>query len=102
MQSDIVLYHFMCGYDTLGVEMEAGPYVKAIKNSYRKRRIGENVKILNKDIRMDVGYWSSDDPTNPNETLAQNHMVKGAIPSYALALAIQNNIFRSASSNWSR
>jgi hypothetical protein len=102
MQSDIVLYHFMCGYDALGVEMEAGPYVKAIKNSYRKRRIGENVKILNKDIRMDVGYWASDDPTNPNETLAQNHMVRGAIPSYALALAIQNNIFRSASSNWSR
>lgn len=90
MQSDLLLYHFMHRYNVLGVEMEAGPYVEALKNAHK---IGK----LNKDVMINVGYWSSDNPLNPDETLAENHMVRGAIPSYALAIATLNRIFRNGS-----
>lgn len=90
MQSDLLLYHFMNRYNVLGVEMEAGPYVEALKNAHK---IGK----LNRDMMINVGYWASDNPLNPDETLAENHMVRGAIPSYALAIATLNKIFRNGS-----
>ncbi|VVB78882.1 Uncharacterised protein [uncultured archaeon] len=87
MQNELVLYYYIHNYGILGLEMEAGPYLEAVIKAEKKG-------VINDNIRLNIGYWASDNPLNPGETLAESHMEKGSIPSYALNLAILNKILR--------
>jgi hypothetical protein len=42
---------------------------------------------------MYVGYWASDNPLNPDESLAESHMDYGHVPLYALTSVTLNKIF---------
>ena len=85
LQSDLVYYDYIMKDNILGVEMEAAPYLDAIEKAYHRG-------LLRKDVRMHVGYWASDCPLNPDETLAESHRERGSIPSYALIISIMNKI----------
>lgn len=85
MQSDLLFYYYIYHDNILGVEMEAAPYFDSIEKAYKRGQ-------LRKDIMFNVGYWASDNPLNPNETLAESHMEIGTIPSYALILTTLNKI----------
>lgn len=86
MQSDLLLKYYIADYNILGVEMEASPYLDAIEKRYMNR-------TLRKDLVLNVGYWASDVPLDPNATLAENHMEHGIVPSYAINIAILNKVF---------
>lgn len=85
MQSDLLFYYHLVRDGIIGTEMEAGPYLHSITKAYRR-------KNLRKDLVLNVGYWASDNPLDPNETLAESHMERGCIPSYALVLATLRKI----------
>jgi len=87
IQNDLVMYDYMVRYGILGLEMEAAPYFDAIEKACERG-------ILRKDIMLNVGYWGSDNPLNPSESLAESHMDKGFNPTYALIIAMLNNVFR--------
>jgi hypothetical protein len=83
IQNEFVLYDYMVRYGILGLEMEAGPYFDAIEKARQRQ-------ILRDDIQLNVGYWGSDNPLKPTETLASNHMELGFDPSYNLIIGILN------------
>lgn len=85
MQSDLLFYYYIARDNILGVEMEAAPYLDAIEKAYKRDQ-------LRKDIMLNVGYWASDVPMNTDETLAEEHIDKGFISSYALILATLNKV----------
>lgn len=85
MQNELVLYYYIHNYGILGLEMEAAPYLEAVIKAEKKGVIRDN-------IGLNIGYWASDNPLNSEETLAESHMEKGSIPSYALNLAILNKV----------
>ena len=85
IQNRLVLLHYMDKYGILGLEMEAAPYLDAIEKSQFR-------KLLRPDIKMNVGYWASDVPLDPKQTLARPHMEAGTKASYALITAILKNV----------
>jgi hypothetical protein len=85
MQSDILLKYYIDRDNTIGVEMEAVPYLDAIIKEHRRG-------YLRKDLMINVGYWASDVPLDPEESLAEDHMNWGFLPSYALNLAILGKV----------
>jgi hypothetical protein len=85
MQSDLLHYYYIAMDNTIGVEMEAAPYLDAIEKSYKRG-------YLNKDFMLNVSYWASDMPLDPEESLAESHMDSGFLPLYAIILATLNKI----------
>jgi len=85
MQSDLLHYYYIDRDNILGVEMEAAPYLDAIEKAFKRN-------YLAKDFMLNVGYWASDVPLNPHESLAENHMDLGFLPSYAIILATLNKV----------
>jgi len=85
IQNELVMYDYMVRYGILGLEMESAPYFDSIEKSSERG-------LLRKDIMVNVGYWGSDNPLVNSETLAENHMEKGIVPSYLIIIAVLNNV----------
>lgn len=85
IQNNLVLKYYMSIYGILGLEMEGIPYIEAIHRAYTR-------KLLQKDIKINVGYWGSDNPLKASESLSEDHMDKGNVPTYALTIAMLKNI----------
>jgi hypothetical protein len=87
MQNETVYRHYMRVANIIGAEMEAAHYLDSIVKAY-------TYKILREDLEMCVGYWASDNPLNPDESLAESHMDYGYIPLYSLISATLNKVLR--------
>jgi len=85
IQNKEVLEYYKYEYHILGLEMEGIPNLEEIKNAKHK-------ELLKKDVKLNIGYWASDNPQKPDQHLGGNHMDKGFIPTYALSIAVLNNI----------
>jgi len=86
MQNEEVYRHYMKEpINVIGTEMEAAHYLDSIVKAHA-------YKILRKDLNMYVGYWASDNPLNPHESLAESHMDYGYVPLYALTSVTLNKI----------
>lgn len=87
MQNELVSIHYRDKARVIGVEMEAAHYLDSIEKAHA-------YGILKKDLGMYVGYWASDVPLNPDESLAEEHMGMGYIPLYSLICATLNKTLR--------
>jgi hypothetical protein len=83
IQSAAILEFFKKRYRVLGPEMEAKPYCDAIARA-------DAIGFLCDRIIFNIGYWGSDNPLNPEELLARDHMLKGSKSANALVIAILN------------
>jgi hypothetical protein len=83
MQNETVYRHYMRVANIIGAEMEAAHYSDSIIKDHA-------YGILRPDVEMYVGYWASDNPLKPNESLAESHMDRGYVPLYALISATLN------------
>ena len=84
IQNELLLLYYMSKYGILGLEMEGVPYLGSIEKEYMSG-------TLRDDLEINVGYWGSDNPLSVTETLAENHMDRGFIPTYAIIIGILNN-----------
>jgi hypothetical protein len=87
IQNDRVLDYYCKVYKALGLEMEAGPYFDAIEKAFGRG-------LLRDDIKICVGYWGSDNPLDPRHSLAEKHLDRGFVPTYALMVAILNKVLK--------
>jgi hypothetical protein len=84
IQNRQVLEDYVKRYKIIGLEMEAAPYLDAIEKAISRG-------ALRKNLKLNIGYWGSDNPLNNNETLAEQHMNKGFNPAYNLIIGILRN-----------
>jgi hypothetical protein len=83
IQNDLLLQYYMVTYGILGLEMEGVPYLEAIEKAHKRG-------ILRDNIMLNVGYWGSDNPLSTADSLAEDHMDRGFIPTYAIIIGILN------------
>jgi hypothetical protein len=81
IQNEIVLRYLMSKYRIEGLEMEGVPYLRSVRRA-------EKIGMLCKDILFCIGYWGSDNPLRPHETLGTSHMAGGAMAASALTVAV--------------
>lgn len=87
LQNDAMLQRYRDEWKILGLEMEGIPYIRTL---HQCRKLG----ILRDDLRVGVGYWASDAPLRVGETLSHETALQGLNATYAINLAMLNNLFR--------
>jgi len=82
------------------IEMEAGPYLSSVYESFRPKRHPFNEIVNLYGVRFDVGilHYASDTPLSKGENLASNLSYAGVDPTYATAVAIIRRILRQEAS----
>ncbi len=84
MQNDLVFCHYLSEYDIIGVEMEAAPYFDTFERLMGRR--------LKENLLFNVGYWASDKPLDPTQSLAANHLTEGYASLYTLVTTTLNKV----------
>ena len=85
LQNDELLHAYRDGWRVLGLEMEGIPYLRTLHQCLKQG-------ILRSDIKVGIGYYASDSPLVPGESLAKALAVQGVNATYALNLAILRGI----------
>jgi hypothetical protein len=78
------------------IEMEAGPYLSSIYESFRPKRHPFNEIVNLYGVQFDVGFlhYASDTPLSKGENLGSNLSYAGVDPTYATAVAIMRRILK--------
>ncbi len=76
------------------IEMEAGPYLSSVYESFRPKRHPFNEIVNLYGVQFDVGmlHYASDTPLSKGENLGSNLSYAGIDPTYATAVAILRRI----------
>ena len=79
------------------IEMEGGPYLSSIYESYRPKRHPFNEIVNLQGVPFDVGFlhYASDTPLSKGKNLATNLSYAGVDPTYATAVAILRRMLKS-------
>jgi len=78
------------------VEMESGPFMKAIYDHYIERHVysSADVDLTGVPPKIGIVYYVSDIPLNPEKTLGAGHIpIKGFHSTYQAAIATLESIF---------
>jgi len=78
------------------IEMEGGPYLSTIYESYRPKRHPFNEIVNLYAVPFDIGFlhYASDTPMGKGHNLGTNLSYAGIDPTYATAIAILRRILR--------
>ncbi|MEM6527132.1 MAG: hypothetical protein AAF653_02495, partial [Chloroflexota bacterium] len=81
------------------IEMEAGPYLSSIYESWRPKRHPYNEIVNLYGVPFDIGvlHYASDTPLSKGHNLGTNLSYAGVDPTYATAIAILRRIIRQES-----
>ena len=86
LQNNDLLRAYQERWSIVGLEMEGIPYIKAIEQAVKRKKLAHDIKVL-------VGYYASDAPLNHSENLSTSMGVNGLTPTYALSIAILHKLF---------
>ncbi|MEL7237131.1 MAG: hypothetical protein AAGK74_21700, partial [Chloroflexota bacterium] len=81
------------------IEMEAGPYLSSIYESWRPKRHPYNEIVNLYGVPFDIGvlHYASDTPLSKGHNLGTNLSYAGVDPTYATAIAILRRILQQES-----
>lgn len=85
LQNDVILSKYRDEWGCLGLEMEGIPYLRAL---HQCRKLG----LTRPDLQMGIGYYASDTPLVPGQSLARELALEGVKATYALNLALFNRL----------
>jgi hypothetical protein len=85
LQNDGLLRDYQQEWKVIGLEMEGIPYLRSLHQCLK-------LGIVSPHLKVGVGYYASDSPLVPGESLAKALAVQGVNATYALNLAILNGI----------
>jgi len=85
LQNDVILARYRDEWGCLGLEMEGIPYLRAL---HQCRKLG----LVRPDLQMGIGYYASDTPLVPGQSLAKELALEGVKATYALNLALFNRL----------
>jgi hypothetical protein len=88
LQNNTMLREYQEKWGILGLEMEGIPYVRKL---HQCNKLG----YLREDIVVNVGYYASDAPLVPGETLSRELSFAGVDATYAINIVILNKILGS-------
>lgn len=85
LQNDEMLRRYRDEWGILGLEMEGIPYVRALRQCQKRG-------VLRPDLKVAVGYYASDAPLVPGESLSRELSLEGVNATYAINAAILNRL----------
>lgn len=85
LQNHSMLREYKEVWGILGLEMEGIPYMRKIHQCYK-------LGYLREDITVNVGYYASDVPLVPGETLSRELSFAGVDATYGINIAILNKL----------
>lgn len=85
LQNDVMLRRYRDEWKILGLEMEGIPYVRTLHQCRKRGFMSDN-------FRMGVGYYASDAPLVPGESLSRELAFEGLDATYSINLAILNRL----------
>ena len=85
LQNDTLLKSYREEWNVLGLEMEGIPYLRSLHQCLK-------LGILRPELRVGIGYYASDSPLIPGESLSRALAVQGVNGTYSLNLAILRRI----------
>ena len=85
LQNDELLRSYRDDWKALGLEMEGIPYLRSVHQALKLGLLGE-------DMRVAVGYYASDAPLVPGESLARSLSTRGLDATYGLNVAILRKV----------
>ncbi len=85
LQNDELLRSYRDDWKALGLEMEGIPYLRAVHQALK-------LGLLESDMRVAIGYYASDAPLVPGESLARSLSASGLDATYGLNVAILRKI----------
>jgi len=86
LQNDQLLHSYRVDWKALGLEMEGVPYIRAVHQALK-------LGWLPKDLRVAIGYYASDSPLIPGESLARSLSLQGVDATYGLNIALLRKLF---------
>lgn len=88
LQNDHLLESYRDDWKALGLEMEGTPYIRAVHQALK-------LGWLPADLRVAVGYYASDSPLIPGESLARSLSLQGVDATYGLNIALLRKLLGS-------
>lgn len=85
LQNDEMLRRYRDEWGIQGLEMEGIPYVRALRQCQKRG-------VLRPDLKVAVGYYASDAPLVPGESLSRDLSLEGVNATYAINAAILNRL----------
>lgn len=85
LQNDDMLRTYRDEWGILGLEMEGIPYIRALWQCQKRG-------FLRPDLKVAVGYYASDAPLVPGESLSRELSLEGVNATYAINAAILNRL----------
>lgn len=85
LQNDELLRSYRDDWKALGLEMEGIPYLRAVHQALK-------LGLLEAEMRVAIGYYASDAPLIPGESLARSLSTRGLDATYGLNVAILRKI----------
>ncbi|MCS6884279.1 MAG: hypothetical protein RMM17_08510 [Acidobacteriota bacterium] len=86
LQNNSMLREYKEVWGILGLEMEGIPYIRKIHQCHK-------LGYLREDIKINIGYYASDVPLVPGETLSRELSFAGVDATYGINIAILNKLF---------
>ncbi|MBT9583987.1 hypothetical protein IV102_11640 [bacterium] len=85
LQNDDLLRSYRDDWKVLGLEMEGIPYLRAVHQALK-------LGLLREGMRVAIGYYASDTPLVPGESLARSLSTRGLDATYGLNIALLRKI----------
>lgn len=85
LQNDELLKSYRDDWKALGLEMEGIPYVRAVHQALK-------LGLLRPGMRVAIGYYASDTPLIPGESLARSLSTQGLDATYGLNVALLRKV----------
>jgi hypothetical protein len=86
LQNNEMLSFFAKRWGVLGLEMEAVPYIKKLKQCHK-------LGYFREDLHLYIAYYASDAPTRKGETLARGLGYEGVVATYGITIGVLSKIF---------
>ena len=85
LQNDELLKAYLEEWKVVGLEMEGIPYLRSLHQCLK-------LGLVNPLLKVGIGYYASDSPLVPGESLSRALAVEGVDPTYGLNLAILRHL----------
>jgi hypothetical protein len=89
LQNDELLKSYRDEWMALGLEMEGIPYLRSVHQALKLGWISPQIKVA-------IGYYASDAPLVPGESLSRALSLRGLNPTYGLNLALLRKLLQAS------
>jgi hypothetical protein len=89
LQNDELLKSYRDEWMVLGLEMEGIPYLRSVHQALKLGWISPQIKVA-------IGYYASDAPLVPGESLSRALSLRGLNPTYGLNLALLRKLLQAS------